>query len=225
MLLIDFDAQANLSTGLGVEFDCIEALPLVLRGEKRISSIIRQTSIQGLDIAPANVYLDGIEATIPLVTDLYSHERLRRALKEPDINYDFIFIDTPPSLGWLTQSAFFASHYTVICITPEPYSILGLRRLREYHGTVRENHPLTCLGVLISFWDRSGSTNETYLAAIEASFPDKAFMTKIRRDIALPRAIFHGKPVIEQQEGCRASRDYQAFAKEFLQKTETLAHG
>jgi chromosome partitioning protein len=216
VLLIDFDAQANLSTGIGIEFDCIDAMPLVLKGEKDLRSIIRKTCIKGLDIAPANVYLDGIEATSPLAMDLYSHERLRKVLKSCENDYDFVFIDTPPSLGWLTQSAFFASRYTVLCVTPEPYSMLGLNRLREYHNTIRENHPLTCLGVLISFWDKLGSANKAYLEAIEASFPGKVFDAKIRRDIAISKAIFQGKPVILTNEEARASQDYRKLAKEFL---------
>lgn len=219
VLLIDFDAQANLSTGVGIEFDCIDAMPLVLKGEKELSTIIRKTCIKGLDIAPANVFLDGIEATSPLAMDLYSHERLRKVLKTCESSYDFVFIDTPPSLGWLTQSAFFASGYTILCVTPEPYSMLGLNRLREYHNTIRENHPLTCLGVLISFWDKLGSANKTYLEAIAASFPGKVFESKIRRDIAISKAIFQGKPVILTHQDARASQDYRALAKEFLART------
>ncbi|MBS3905179.1 MAG: ParA family protein [Simkania sp.] len=216
VLLIDFDAQANLSTGVGIEFDCLETMPLVLRGEKELKDIIRNTSIKHLDIAPANVYLDGIESTSPLAMDLYSHERLRKVLKGWEEIYDFIFIDTPPSLGWLTQSAFFASRYTVICVTPEPYSMLGLNRLREHHNSVKENHPLSCLGVLISFWDKQGSTNTAYLEAIEASFPNKVFEAKIRKDISITKAIFHGKPVFLTNEKARACQDYRSLGKEFL---------
>ncbi len=220
VLLVDFDAQANLSTGVGVEFDCIDAMPLVLKGERDLKQIIRSTCIKGLDIAPANVYLDGIEATSPLAMDLYSHERLRKVLKGYEEQYDFIFIDTPPSLGWLTQSAFFASTYTVICVTPEPYSMLGLNRLREHHNSVRENHALSCLGVLVSFWDKLGSTNKAYLEAIEASFPGRVFDSKIRRDISISKAIFHGKPVFVTNEDSRASLDYRGLGKEFLKRLE-----
>ncbi len=222
VLLVDFDAQANLSTGIGIEFDCMEATPAVLKGEKEFQQIIKSTCIPYLDIAPANVYLDGIEATSPLATDLYSHERLRKSIRGLENAYDFIFIDTPPSLGWLTQSAFFASRYTMICVTPEPYSMLGLNRLREHHSSIRENHPLSCLGVVVSFWDKLGSANKTYLEAIELSFSGKVFESKIRRDIAVPKAIFHGKPVFETAPESRACCDYRELAKEFLQRLETV---
>src|SRR5690242_6662057 len=95
VLLIDFDAQANLSTGSGIEFDCLDAMPLVLKGVRELDAIIRKSCIEGLDIAPSNVYLDGIEATSPPAMDLYSHERLRKVLKPCESRYDYIFIDTP----------------------------------------------------------------------------------------------------------------------------------
>ncbi len=217
VLLVDCDSQANLSSGLGFGPDNLEALPAVLKGETAIPSIIKKTCIDGLDIVLANVYLDGIEATYPLTGDLYSHERLRKSLK--NLDYDYCFIDTPPSLGWLTQSALYASKSTVICLTPEPYSLLGLQRLKEYHEAIQENHPLDVLGILLTFWDTRGATNEVYLETIEGAFPGKTFETKIRRDMAINRSILKEKPVIEAEPNSRASEDFHAFAVEFLCKT------
>lgn len=220
ILLIDFDSQANLSTGIGIGFDCLEAMPQVLKGEKTLAEVVQKTCIKGLDLAPANIYLDGIEAENPLAMDLYSHERLRKALHSIEGLYDFVFIDTPPSLGWLTQSALFAARYSIICSTPEPYSMLGLKRLKDYHGRVCENHALTCYGVLFSFWDKQGSANQAYLEAVEEAFPGKVFETKIRRDIAISRAIFQGQPTILIDEEGRAAEDYQELAREFLKRTK-----
>ncbi|MBI5274142.1 MAG: ParA family protein [Chlamydiales bacterium] len=216
ILLIDFDAQANLSAGLGLGVDQEETIGLVLQGKRKIQDVIRKTSIELLDIAPANVYLDGIESTTEIVTDLYGHERLRKALK--GLDYDYILIDTPPSLGWLTQSALFAANYSVICAIPEPYSILALNRLKEYHDHIKENHLLTLLGVILTFWDERGSTNQAYLQAIEHSFPDKVFQTKIRRDIRVSRSILEGKPIMDIHPTARASEDYYALSQEFLHR-------
>jgi chromosome partitioning protein len=218
VLLIDFDSQANLSTGIGIGFDCLDAMTLVLKGEKPLSEIIQKTCVKKLDLAPANVYLDGIEAESPLALDLYSHERLRKALRTIEGNYDFVFIDTPPSLGWLTQSALFAARYSIICATPEPYSILGLRRLKDYHDKVCENHELSCAGVLFSFWDKLGSANGAYLEAVEEAFPGKVFETKIRRDIAISRAILQGKPTHLIDDEGRAAQDFKDLSKEFLKR-------
>lgn len=225
ILLIDFDSQANLSTGIGIGFDCLDSMALVLKGERKLEDVIQKTCVKGLDLAPSNVYLDGIEAENPLAMDLYSHEKLRKALHTIDGKYDFIFIDTPPSLGWLTQSALFAARYTIICATPEPYSMLGLRRLKDYHDKVCENHDLSCGGVLFSFWDKQGSANQAYLETVEEAFPEKIFETKIRRDIAISRAILEGKPAILIDNTGRAAEDYKELAKEFLKRMNRSKFG
>lgn len=218
VLLVDFDSQANLSTGIGIGFDCLDSIALVLKGERKLEDVIQKTCVKGLDLAPSNVYLDGIEAENPLAMDLYSHEKLRKALQTIEGQYDFVFIDTPPSLGWLTQSALFAASYSIICATPEPYSMLGLTRLRDYHDKVCENHELRCGGVLFSFWDKQGSANQAYLETVEQAFPGKIFETKIRRDIAISRAILEGKPAILIDDSGRAVEDYRNLAKEFLKR-------
>ncbi len=220
VLLVDFDSQANLSVGLGIGPDSLNTLVPVLRGEKNITEVIHPTCIQGLSLIPANTYLDGIEATAPLVSDLYAHERLRRALSS--LPYDICLIDTPPSLGWLTQAAFYAAQSSMICAVPEPYSILAMNRLKEYHEAIRERHPIHCFGVMISFWDERGSTNAAFVNEIQGSFPDLLFHSKIRRDIAVNRAILQGKPVVETESKSRAALDYQEFAKEFLLRMEAV---
>jgi chromosome partitioning protein len=214
VLLVDFDSQANLSTGLGIGPDNLDTMVPVLQGQKKTAEVIKQTSTKNLDIIPANTFLDGIEATSPLVSDLYAHERLRKALV--GLPYDYCFIDTPPSLGWLTQSAFFAANYSVICAVPEPYSILALNRLKDYHACIQANHALSCLGVIMTFWDAKGATNDAFLNAIEDSFPGLVFQAKVRRDISVSRAIMQGKPVIDTEEKSRAALDYKELAKEFL---------
>jgi len=216
VLLVDMDPQANLSTGLGLGTDSLDTMVPVLQGDKQIHEVIKPTSIEGLSLIPANTYLDQIEATAPLVSDPYAHERLRKALRQ--VNYDFCLIDIPPSLGWLCQSAFFAATHSLICSVPEPYSVLALNRLAKYHQAINENHSLDVIGVLFSLWDDRGATNKAFLEGVESVFPGKVFQTRIRRDISVSRAILQGLPVFETSPLCRVSEDYQAFAKEFLQR-------
>ncbi len=217
ILLVDFDPQANLSTGLGFSTDNLTTMVPVLQAEKKIQEVIQRTAIEGLDLIPANTYLDQIEATAPLVSDPYAHERLRKALR--GLEYDFVFIDIPPSLGWLCQSAFFASHHSLICSVPEPYSVLALNRLEKYHKAINENHSLTVIGVLFSLWDERGATNKAFIEGVENAFPGKLFETRIRRDIAVCRAILQGLPVFETYANTRVAKDYKAFAEEFLTRT------
>ena len=86
--------------------------------------------MKNLDLIPADTWLERVEVTGPLAADRYSHERLKEILKP--LTYDTIIIDTPPSLCWLTESALIASHYSLVCATPEFYSVKGLQRLSQF---------------------------------------------------------------------------------------------
>lgn len=216
VLLIDFDAQANLTTGLGFDPDAHDSLAPVLLGNKQINEVIRPTSIKNLDLIPADTWLERIEVTGSLAADRYSHERLREILKPLD--YDVIIIDTPPSLCWLTESAMIASQHTLVCATPEFYSVKGLERLAMFVENISQRHPLSVLGVLLSFWNSRGKTNDTFLEVIERTFPNKALQAKVRRDISVSEASIHGKPVFEVDKNSRAAEDYRAVAKEVLQR-------
>lgn len=219
VLLIDFDAQANLSTGLGFR-DHLDTMVPVLQGEKNIKDVIQPTSISNLFLIPANAYLDGVEKTPQIGCDPYAHERLRRALADVDKDYDFCFIDTPPSLGWLTQSAFFASEFSMICSIPEAYSIIALRRLKEFHENIKKYHDIEVLGVLLSFWNERGAVNKEFLDEITNFFPEKLFSSRIRRDASVSRAVLEGKPVTHTEPNSRAAQDYKALAEEFLKRIE-----
>lgn len=217
ILLIDFDSQANLSSGLGFGSDCIDTMVPVLQGEKAISDVIKPTSVSNLHVIPANTYLDGLERTHPLASDPYSHERLRKAIKSLD--FDHCIIDVPPSLSWLTQSAHFAANHSIIASIPEPYSVLALHRLAKFHTTINEHHSISLLGVLLSLWDARNSTNEIFVEGIQEVFPDKLFNTRIRKDISVSRSILQGKPVFDTFPKSKVVEDYKSLAKEFLQRT------
>ncbi len=135
--------------------------------------------------------------------------------------FDYCFIDTPPSLGWLTQSAFFASQYSMICAIPEAYSVIALRRLKEFQDSIRQHHNIDVYGVVLSFWDARGAVNKELMNEINSSFPNKMFTSKVRRDIAISRAVLKGKPVFEVDENSRAANDYKALTTEFLLRNPT----
>lgn len=220
VLLVDFDSQANLSIGLGFGPDNLNTMVPILQGQAEIKEVIQTTKIANLSLIPANAYLDGIEKNPLLGNDPYAHERLRRALKAVENDFDFCFIDTPPSLGWLTQSAFFASQYSVICAIPEAYSVIALRRLRDFHTSIRQYHDIETLGLVLSFWDERGAVNKEFLNEITNTFPDKLFSAKVRRDVSVSRSVLEGKPVFETEPNSRAAQDYKLLAKEFLKKFE-----
>ena len=220
VLLIDFDAQANLTTGLGFDPDEQDSLAPVLQGEKKIDEVILSTSIPNMHLIPADTWLERVEVTGALASDRYSHERLKEILSS--MNYDFIFIDTPPSLCWLTESALIAAHHSLICVTPEFYSIKGLQRLSLFINNISERHALNVLGISLSFWNPRGKSNEEFQKVIDTIFPKKLLSSKIRRDIAVSEASIYGKPIFETAPKSRAAQDYFSLTKELLTRCKAV---
>jgi len=218
VLLVDFDAQANLTTGLGLNPDEHDSMANVLLGKSSLKDVIRKTELENLDIIPADTWLERIEVTGNLATDRYSHERLKNHLE--DSNYHYIVIDTPPSLCWLTESALIAANHSLICATPEFYSIKGLERLSHFVSGIHDRHQLNILGVSLSFWNTRGKSNNTFLSVIEESFPGKILSSKIRRDISVSEASIYGKPLFESSPKSRAALDYRALTKEILKRVQ-----
>lgn len=216
VLLVDFDAQANLTTGLGFDPDEHESLAQVLQGNRAIKEVIQKTYSEKLDLIPADTWLERVEVTGNLAADRYSHERLRDLLSP--LNYDYIIIDTPPSLCWLTESALIAAQHAIVCATPEFYSVKGLERLSQFMRGIDQRHPLNILGVVVSFWNARGKSNRAFLDVIEGAFPEKVLSTKIRRDITISEASIFGKPVFETDPNSRATEDYMTMTKEILKR-------
>ncbi|KAF3362553.1 hypothetical protein PHSC3_000791 [Chlamydiales bacterium STE3] len=216
VLLVDFDAQANLTTGLGFDPDENDSIAPVLQNTKDIHEVIKKTAIPHLDLIPADTWLERVEVTGALASDRYSHERLSHLLKP--LNYDIVIIDTPPSLCWLTESALIASQHTLVCATPEFYSVKGLERLSQFVTSIGQRHSLEVLGVLLSFWNQRGKSNEAFLDVIEKTFPKKLLNVKVRRDIAVSEASIIGKPLFETSPKSRAADDYKLLSKEILKR-------
>ncbi len=216
VLLIDFDAQANLTTGLGFDPDENDSMAQVLLGNKAIKDVVLSTGIPKLDLVPADTWLERVEVTGALAADRYSHERLRDIIQP--LEYDFVIIDTPPSLCWLTESALIAAQHALVCATPEFYSVKGLERLSQFMENIGQRHTLDVLGVVLSFWNPRGKSNNAFLDVVERTFPKKALKAKVRRDISVSEASIFGKPVFETSTDSRAAEDYLALTKEILKR-------
>lgn len=214
VLLIDFDAQANLTTGLGFDPDEQDSMAPVLQGEKSLQDVILKTCIPNMDIIPADTWLERVEVSGSLAADRYSHERLKEILR--DLPYDVVLIDTPPSLCWLTESSLIAANYSLVCATPEFYSVKGLQRLALFINNISERHATKVLGVALSFWNPRGKSNDAFLKVIEQTFPGKLLQAKVRRDIAVSEATIYGKPIFETAPTARASSDYMDLTSEIL---------
>lgn len=216
VLLIDFDAQANLTAGLGFDPDEHDSLASVFQGNKDLKDVIKKTSYPKLDLVPADTWLERVEVTGALAADRYSHEKLKGILSK--LNYDYVIIDTPPSLCWLTESALIAADHALIAATPEFYSVKGLERLSQFVTSIGERHPLSILGVVLSFWNPRGKNSHAFKELIEKTFPGKLFDTKIRRDIMISEAAIFGKSVFDVSPKSRASTDYKSVTSEILER-------
>ncbi|MEX0961267.1 MAG: ParA family protein [Simkaniaceae bacterium] len=216
VLLIDFDSQANLTAGLGFDPDTHDSLASVLQNEKTIDEVILKTEIKNLDLIPADSFLERVEVTGELANDRYSHEKLKNILQ--NLSYDFVIIDTPPSLSWLTESALIAANECIISATPEFYSIKGLERLKLFMEQIHSRHPFNVTGVILSFWNERGKSNKAFVKLIENTFPEKLCKTKLRRCIEISDASIHGKPVFDTSPESRGSEDYRKITRELLKR-------
>jgi chromosome partitioning protein len=190
----------------------------VLQGEKGIEEVILPTCVENMDIVPADTWLERVEVSGSLAADRYSHERLKEILRP--LEYDFILVDTPPSLCWLTESALIASHYCLVCVTPEFYSIKGLQRLSLFIHNITERHSTQVLGVALSFWNPRGKSNDAFLSVIGETFPEKLLQAKVRRDIAVSEATIYGKPIFDSAPKARAAEDYIALTEELVARIQ-----
>ncbi len=218
VLLVDFDAQANLTSGLGFDCDAVDSMASVLQGRKELGDVIQNTQVANLDLVPADTWLERIELSAPLAADRYAHEKLKTILENAP--YDWVLIDTPPSLSWLTESALIAAHFAIVSAVAEFYSVKGLERLALFLQTIDRRHPLHLIGVLLSFWNARGKNNGAFLEIIQQNFTDRVLHARIRKDSAITEASIRGVPVFLSHPNSRASLDYLALSREICQLVE-----
>jgi len=221
ILLIDFDAQANATSGLGLEK--IEGVSLypVLLGQADPRDFIKPTAYKRLDIIPAEVNLAGAEIEVARL-DRYLH-RLRDALQPlvDENRYDFILIDCPPSLGILTMNALCASNGLIMPIQCEYYALEGLSvmvRLIQQLKESNANPNLDIEGIIMTMFDSRTNLAQQVVQQVTEYFGDKVYKTVIPRSVRLSEAPSFGKPVIEYDKHCTGSAAYRSLAKEFLKR-------
>jgi chromosome partitioning protein len=219
VLLIDLDPQGNATTGLGIERNQLErTIYSVLSNEISMREAVISTGIVGLDLVPSNISLSGAE--IELSNALARESLLKNALKGIYDNYDYIFIDVPPSLGLLTLNSLVASDSVIIPIQAEFYALEGMADLLEAMELVesRLSSPSPIKGILLTLYDSRTRLGRDVYSNIKKFFGDteKIFKTTIPRNIKLAEAPSHGKPCIIYDEECIGSMAYKNLALEML---------
>ena len=216
VLLCDFDPQANATSGMGVDKSVSNGVYDVLINGKDVASAIVSTRYG--DVLPSSKALAG--AGIEMIDMADRQFLLKNALDRVRENYDFIFIDCPPSLELLTLNALCAADSLLVPVQGEYYALEGLSDLMNTVRIVRRgmNPNLSMEGVLLTMFD--GRTNLAIQVAQEVKrfFPGKVYATVVPRNVRLSEAPSHGKPITAYDRTCRGAEAYTALAAEFLKK-------
>ncbi|NLM20883.1 MAG: ParA family protein [Peptococcaceae bacterium] len=219
VLLIDLDPQGNATSGCGIlKHKLSRCIYDVIINEESIKSIIHDTELANLKVAPARIELAGAE--IELVSQMYREGKLTIALKEVKDDFDFIFIDCPPSLGLLTLNALCAATDVLIPIQCEYYALEGLSLLLGTLDKVKKsiNRELQIIGVLLTMFDARTNLSIQVVDEVKNYFRDKVFQTIIPRNVRLSEAPSHGMPISLYDKKSRGAEVYRDLAEEVLER-------
>lgn len=219
VLLVDIDSQGNATTGLGFSKSALKkSVYNVLVEDEMAAQNILPTKVNNLDILPANVDLTGAE--VDLVYKRNREHLLCEALSKVRADYDYIFIDCPPSLGLLTINAWVAADSVIIPMQAEYYALEGVSQLMNTIAMVKQhlNPNLQIEGVVITMYDGRALISKQITAEIKKFFKNKLYEIIIPRNVRLAEAPSHGVPVFIHDPKCVGARAYRALTEEFLSK-------
>ncbi|MFN7251977.1 MAG: ParA family protein [Anaerobacillus sp.] len=217
VLLIDVDPQGNTTSGIGIDKgDVDNCIYNILVDDISTKEVIRKTSVEGLHIIPSTIQLAGAE--IELVPTISREVRLRRALEQVELQYDYIIIDCPPSLGLLTINSLTAANSVLIPVQCEYYALEGLSQLLNTVRLVQKhlNKNLEIEGVLLTMLDARTNLGIQVIDEVKKYFREKVFKTIIPRNVRLSEAPSHGQPIISYDPKSRGAEVYVDLAKEVV---------
>ena len=218
VLIIDMDPQGNASSAVGVEPTKEDyTIYDVLIGECSAKEAIYKSVMEGLDVIPSTVDLSGAEVEL---VHLNNRENvLKLALQQVKREYDFIFIDCPPSLSLLTVNALTATDSIIIPIQCEYFALVGLGQLMNTVKLIKKstlNPNIEIEGVLLTMKDARSNLVNQVAEEIQKYFKEKVYNTFIPRNVRLAESPSHGKPIIMYDSKSKGSIAYQNLANEFL---------
>ena len=223
-LLIDFDPQGNATSGLGIEKTDTKALGLtmteVLLGTAPLASVIRPTKYKHFDLAPATPELANAEVEITGMQRKFV--RLRDAIRTIEANYDYIIIDSPPSLSLLTVNGMIASNYLLLPVQTEFYALEGVAQLLESMKLVMKqaNPNLRLLGVVATMYDKRTSLSAQVYNEIKKYFKQLTFKTTSPRNVRVAEAPSHGVPIGAYDKFSKGAKAYKELTKEVEERTK-----
>ena len=215
VLLVDFDSQGNMSSGVGLSKEKPTVYELI--AEKNTpQEVVKHTAVENLDAIPASIDLSG--AAIELVDQNKREYYLKNAL-EPLISvYDFILIDCPPSLGILTLNGLAAADAVLIPMQCEYFALEGISLLLQTVKKVQRgiNPKLSIGGIFFTMYDSRTRLAQDVVLQVKSYFKDSVFNTIIPRNVRLSEAPSHGQPICLYEPNCAGARRYQKLAEEVI---------
>ena len=226
VLLIDLDPQGNAGTGLGfVRASHRQSVYGVIMGTANVADNILTTAVQGMHILPSSQALAG--ADIDLL-DMDNREfRLRDALQPILPHYDYILLDCPPALGYLTINALAAANAVIIPLQCEFFALEGVQQLTDTINIVKEkwNPELNILGVLLTMYDKRYGLTRAVDNDVRNTFGDLVFKTVVPRNVRVSEAPSHGKPALFYDFNSTGAQAYLRVATEVVQRTTGEVYG
>lgn len=221
VLLIDLDPQGNAGTGLGfVRSSHSQSVYDVLMGISGATENILSTAVPGLHILPSTQALSGAEVEL---LDMENKEyRLREGLRPIMEHYDYILLDCPPALGYITLNALTTAKHVIIPLQCEFFPLEGVLHLINSIKGVRQkwNPELGVLGVLLTMYDKRYGMTRDVEENVRATFGDKVFKTVVPRNVRVAEAPSHGKPALFYDFNSTGAQAYLRVATEVIQKLE-----
>lgn len=219
-LLIDFDPQGNATSGLGIDKQELAAtMSEVVLETAMLADVILPTSHKNLFVAPTTPHLANTEVELAQANRRFG--RLKNAIDNTP-GYDYVIIDSPPSLSLLTVNGLIAARYVLLPVQAEFYALEGLGQLLETMKLVRKsmNPTLDLIGVLTTMVDGRTTLSAQVHEEITRHFPGKVFKSSIPRNIRLAEAPSHGLPIGAYDRWSKGARAYKAVTKELIERIE-----
>ena len=217
ILLVDFDSQGNMSSGVGVSKDKPTIYELMAE-QATFDQTIKHTAIKGLDVISANTDLSG--AAIELVDQEEREYFLKKALAPARDKYDYVLIDCPPSLGLLTLNGLAAADEVLVPMQCEYFALEGITLLLKTVKDVQKsiNPELAIGGIFFTMYDSRTKLAQDVVMNVKSYFKDVVFNTIIPRNIRLSEAPSHGKPICLYDANCIGAKSYQKLAGEVMSR-------
>lgn len=218
VLVVDLDAQANLTLSLGFEpGEAEHTSSEIMLDNAPLLSACRKTDVENLDLIPSNSRIETSEQFLPVRTN-YTTILQRAIASASSMPYDFIIIDCPPALGAITQNALAAADLLLIPTQAEYFSAYALRNMMTLIRRIREEHnPNLAYRILVTMLDKRNRTHRNIHDQLRATFGEGVFNTVIEIDTKLRESTIAGLPITRYKPGSRGSTQYRVLAQELME--------